>query len=140
MSDTYTVSCACCRTQIAARTGPIDDYGSPCSVCGSADRVVQITCEEVLTLRVRESVRTTLKEHGVRRPVLDEKSGDDWSHSRVKWVQLERRIDRANDRYIERVTDPDTGEVIHSRDEPLSLHLGHGDARRRTTESPGGEA
>jgi len=38
-------------------------------------------------------------------------------------------IDRERDCYLERVTDPQTGAVIHACDEPLSAHWGHGSAR-----------
>ena len=41
-------------------------------------------------------------------------------------AQHDRIIDREADRYIERVTAIDTGELVHECDEPLSQHRGHG--------------
>lgn len=49
-------------------------------------------------------------------------SGADWQHRQSRFVQKERLIDRDADRYFEKVTDPDTGEIIHHCDEPLSEH------------------
>jgi hypothetical protein len=45
-------------------------------------------------------------------------------------VRVERTFDRENDRYFERVTLYDSGEVIHYSDEPLSEHKGHGSAKK----------
>lgn len=41
-----------------------------------------------------------------------------------------REIDRAGNRYYERITDPH-GNVVREVDEPLSEHRGRGSARRR---------
>jgi hypothetical protein len=41
----------------------------------------------------------------------------------------ERRLDKREDTYHERVEDED-GNVIHACDEPLSEHRGHGSARK----------
>jgi hypothetical protein len=38
----------------------------------------------------------------------------------------ERTFDRDADRYTEKVTMLDTGEVICNKDQPLSEHTGHG--------------
>jgi hypothetical protein len=52
-------------------------------------------------------------------------------------VHREETEDRKNNRYTETVIDPDTGEIIHQADEPLSDHLGHGSAKKeRDTSSP----
>jgi len=45
----------------------------------------------------------------------------------VKRVQ---EIDRENDEYKESVTNAETGEIIHSCEEPLSSHTGHGSAKK----------
>jgi len=61
--------------------------------------------------------------------------GDPFSHGTGRWVKKERRIDRASDRYVERVTDPVTGEIVHECDELLSEHRGHGSVKPKA-ESP----
>jgi len=55
--------------------------------------------------------------------------GADWSRNLKRFVQKQRVIDRESDRYVERVADPDTGEVLRDVDEPLSAHRGHGSAK-----------
>ena len=61
--------------------------------------------------------------------VVDEKVGTDWSYEFKKFVEFHRIIDKENDRYYERIVDPDTGDVIREVDEPLSTHQGHGSAK-----------
>lgn len=41
----------------------------------------------------------------------------------------ERVIDRSGDKYFEKVTICDSGEVYHQCEEPLSSHWGHGSAK-----------
>ena len=53
------------------------------------------------------------------------KSGADFWRDKLRWVHLERFIDRDNARYFEKVTDPETGGVIHQCNEPLPEHRGH---------------
>jgi hypothetical protein len=55
--------------------------------------------------------------------------GDTLQHATGKYAHHERLIDRKNDLYREHVEDPDTGEVIHHNEEPLSEHRGHGSAK-----------
>lgn len=58
-------------------------------------------------------------------------TGSEYSQSLGRYVRKERIIDRENDRYRERVVDPETGEVLHEADEPLSEHQGYGSDKRR---------
>lgn len=46
-------------------------------------------------------------------------------------VYKRRLIDHRNDEYEEHVVDPDTGETIYERKEPLSQHTGRGSAKRK---------
>ena len=41
-------------------------------------------------------------------------------------ADVERVFDRGFDRYTEKVTLRDSGEMLHMTDEPLSEHIGHG--------------
>ena len=47
-----------------------------------------------------------------------------------KYMQKERLIDHDNDRYREKVVDPETGKTIHKCDEALSEHRNHGSAKK----------
>ncbi|GGC77821.1 hypothetical protein GCM10011382_04710 [Vreelandella lutescens] len=61
--------------------------------------------------------------------------GDDLRKSDGKWMQKSRVIDKSKDKYVEKVIDPETGEVVHLCKEPLSKHFGHGSAKFKTDEN-----
>ena len=65
------------------------------------------------------------------KPEFDEIQGSDWSHDRKRFVSKHRIVDKKNDRYIEKVVDDVTGEVIVDCYEPLSQHKGHGSAKSK---------
>lgn len=57
--------------------------------------------------------------------------GDQVEHETGRWIFKERRVDKDASPawYFERITDPETGKVIHECSEPLERHTGHGSAR-----------
>lgn len=55
-------------------------------------------------------------------------------------VNVRRIFDRENDRYIEVVCIEETGEVIHEKDEPLSVHMGHGSAKAKDVKKKSNKA
>jgi hypothetical protein len=61
----------------------------------------------------------------------EQQAGDSFSFDRQKWVTLERTYFRLNNWYFKRITDPDTGEIISYKNEPLTNHQGYGDARKK---------
>jgi hypothetical protein len=61
--------------------------------------------------------------------------GDDMYRDTGKWNYLERVFDYENDYYIEKITDPLTGEIIKECKEPLSEHKGHGSAKFKKTDN-----
>ena len=69
------------------------------------------------------------KQPGVRKALSEQWVGDDIERSTARWVKKERLIDRAHNWYREIVTDLETGNVIHSCEEPLSSHQRHGSAK-----------
>lgn len=46
------------------------------------------------------------------------------------WMRRVQIIDRRGNRYVKRVEDPETGEVVRNVDEPLTEHRGYGSAKR----------
>lgn len=74
-----------------------------------------------------------VKHPGQKKHHVEMKYGPSPSHRFGKPVNHERLIDRANDRYFEKVSNYETGEVIHHADEPLSKHQGHGSAKKGKT-------
>lgn len=60
------------------------------------------------------------------RPIYETKSVPDHNRDRGKLVHREQVIDRERDVYSEKITDYESGEIIHQISEPLSKHIGHG--------------
>jgi len=52
-------------------------------------------------------------------------------HEIQRWMRRVMSFDKRTDRYEEEVTNPETGEVVYRRSEPLSQHVGHGSAKQR---------
>ena len=98
-----------------------------CIKCGSNRRTYRVAVIETVTARDGHGLKG--KRQGHKKPYIEERSCPDYSRSREKFVHLQRTIDRDNDHYFEKVTDYDSGEVIHHCEEPLSQHRGHGDAK-----------
>jgi hypothetical protein len=57
-------------------------------------------------------------------------SEPNWSRRYNKWMERLKVEDWRHDRYTEVARDPDTGEIVHECEEPLSEHQGHGSARQ----------
>ena len=108
--------CAECGEMLPFRMD--DEEIMPCPVCGSTRRI-EDDIKEKMTFRA--------KPHGATgRQELEITLGDDFHRKERKWKKIKRVIDRGNDHYEERVVDPKTGETVHSCQEPLSVHTGHG--------------
>jgi hypothetical protein len=85
------------------------------------------------TLEMHDSVCFKLKGTGRKKPIAEGRSGQEFFRNGQRWVNKERLIDRgANPKwYREMITDSVTGEVIHTCDEPLDQHVGHGSAKTK---------
>jgi hypothetical protein len=83
------------------------------------------------TLQIKEDPRGT---NSRKRRLLHQFSGSALRRSRGDMVDKTQIIDRENDRYLEHVVDPTTGEIIRHCDEPLTQH--HNAMERRATASP----
>lgn len=105
---------------------PSDDptQRKPCASCGRTKRSYQVVIVASLTLR--GGLRRKAKSPGDKRPHFEAFDGPNPSRDLGKLVHREQVIDRENDRYFERVTDYDTGKLLHECEEPLSQHSGHG--------------
>ena len=104
----------------------------PCPRCGNTARA--------FTETIIDGLRILDSQHGrLKRPSLpsDKKlrwesfAGYEFSHDRQKMVHKVRIFDKDADEYVERVTDIETGEVIHECVEPFTKHFGHGTAKKK---------
>lgn len=66
---------------------------------------------------------------GWNKSFIETFTGADWSHRLQRFVRKDRILDRDNDRYVEKVVDPETGEVLRDVEQPLSEHQGRGSAK-----------
>jgi hypothetical protein len=96
-------------------------------MCGSTRRSYCEYVQEALALHERIGLK--VKRPGFKKPVHEQIVGAEPTHSTGKLVDKIRIIDRLNDKYFERITDPTTCEILYERDEPLSHHFGRGTAR-----------
>jgi len=69
------------------------------------------------------------KHQGKGKPFFEARVGADFYFKDSEWRHLERIIDRDNNLYYEKISNPTTGELISRVEEPLIEHRGHGSAR-----------
>ena len=98
----------------------------PCDLCGGNSLLIEVADQ----VEIREMLGMNAKAIGQKKPFLEINSGDELRICKGDWVTKERRIDRQNDLYMERVVDGN-GNVIHEVAERLSDHVDHGSARKR---------
>ena len=128
-----------------------EPQGEPCPSCGATRRTRGIVQEATATGKASTSKTvgknlsaTAEGRAGMRgkarsgeagkpggKPWLTTMSEPSWSHDRQKWLHREKTENRRDNRYTEVVKDPDTGEIVHEVDAPLTDHQGHGSARRK---------
>lgn len=53
-----------------------------------------------------------------------------FTHRLGIWSNRLKMEDKRSDKYLEIVTNPETGEILHRCKEPLSQHRGHGSAKQ----------
>jgi hypothetical protein len=97
----------------------------PCPECGSGARYIRFADSEARVM-VRSTVR---RRPDQKKTPVESKQGDELSVGTGRWVRVHRIIDRRRNLYYEKVHDPDTREILHEVEEPLTEHRGHGSAR-----------
>jgi len=123
-ADSVEVLCGKCRARLDEDPAAPEDSRKPCPSCDSLSRHVNIAVSATVALHSKISLKG--KRPGLKRPFIEQTFGDDLHRKSQRWMQFHRVIDRLRNWYSERVTDPESGEVIHSCEEPLTDHRGHG--------------
>ena len=123
-----TVVCTDCGALIDTATDTPENR-TPCTACGKIRRTFNMFIEEKIILR--DGLGMKAKRPGESRPYVEDKAMPSFSHRLGKHVLREQVIDRDNNRYFEKVSDYESGEIIHHSEEPLSEHRGHGTAKEK---------
>jgi hypothetical protein len=123
------VKCGSCGQPLNERTDLPVEERRPCPSCGSVARAFAIE----LNADMGVHAQLGLKAHrqGKGRPFQEQIAGEDLHRGTGRWYQKRRVIDRENDRYVEHISDPATGEIIRDVDERLTEHRDHGSAKDR---------
>ena len=126
--ETGGVECNSCGQSLPdARPDDPAEGSPPCPACGSMSRLVKVYLHDEVTFHtdlVLKKRTPGFKSGGRSRPAQEQWSGDEQSADGI-WRDRQRVVDRENNRYVERMTDPN-GTVIRDVDEPLDQHLRHG--------------
>lgn len=124
-----TVKCGKCGTQLDEDTSTSTETLLPCPACNSLTRAIDVTVHDSVTIREKLGLKGRHADGG--KPFIEQVHGADLHRDTGTWRYLDRIIDRENDKYYEVVKDPETGEILHECQEPLSKHRGHGAAKRK---------
>lgn len=123
-------TCGNCGQIIDLPPNDFSQPASPCPRCGSTKQNIKISISEEIT--VRECLKGKVKDKNYpskKNPRKEFVIGDEVSKSDGKWMKKERIIDKEKNQYKEVVIDSSTGEIIHSTNEELKKHVGHGSAK-----------
>lgn len=112
--------------------------GIKCQFCGAPLKMVAVVKDEIDVEGMIDTVFIDAidKENGKKKrdyKVVEGMYGAEYCESRDKCIHKERLIDRVNDKYYEKVVDPDNNEVMRYCEESLTEHYGHGSDRSRHT-------
>jgi tRNA U54 and U55 pseudouridine synthase Pus10 len=106
----------------------------PCPVCGSLARKFEEAILETMTLgtdmQTKAFTAGLSRRKGLR---FESKDGDSFSVSLGRFVKRYQLVNHEAKRYVKKVVDPLTGEVLRDVDEPLPDHQNRGSARERDT-------
>ncbi len=135
MSDNVSISVKCsdCGEKLPSEWAHLETI-KKCPICNSIKQTIEMGITEVAGIEIHDSLRAKGKDsnfNSKRNPRYDLFAGDDLRKSDGKWMKKTRIIDKNNNKYIEKVIDPETGEIVHENEEPLSDHYGHGSAKTK---------
>lgn len=128
-SPIASVECAKCGAELGERDNVPVENRTKCPRCGDTARVFKVTLSS--TIKITNSLRGKARDAAGGKPFTEFKSEDSFSRKLGILAKRYMRIDRRNNRYIEEVIDPESGDTIHFCDEPLTEHQGHGSARKK---------
>jgi DNA-directed RNA polymerase subunit RPC12/RpoP len=128
MEDSQTITCANCGRQLEEDSSETDENRPLCPDCGSTAQVIHVRVHDGATFHERLGLKG--RHLGEKKPFIEQVRGADLQRKTGNIMHKSRIIDRENDLYHEKITDPRTGEVVHECKEPLSRHRGHGSDKK----------
>jgi hypothetical protein len=81
-------------------------------------------------LSMKPQLRYKARHSWSRDPFVEGIQGFDLYRKIGKWMKKVWVVDRKKNLYTEIVMGPNTNEIVHSCEEPLSSHIGHGSAKK----------
>ena len=124
------VRCAGCGFEIVESENLPETKRTPCPQCGSLGRALVRVLTDAVGMDDRHRMKLKGGERTTsRKPGREIMQGHDFHRKSSVWNYLYRLIDRMNDWYHKKITDPKTGKTIHECQEPLSNHEGRGSAK-----------
>ena len=121
------VQCSNCKRVLDESSSLPPEQRQPCPKCGSLIRTFNVEVSETVAAKTKLGLKH--RRPGIKKPIYEEVSGDDLHRNTRLWSKLVRIIDRQNNRYVEKITNAETGECIRSVDELLTAHKGRGSAK-----------
>lgn len=118
------ITCSQCGQELPARE--VGDR-SACPKCGATARTVKL--ELKAEAKVFAGLRAIAFSRSKSKWFAKLLSEPTWQYIRKLWAHRFKMEDKKNDRYVEHVVNSQTGEVLHSCDEKLTEHQGHGSAK-----------
>jgi hypothetical protein len=108
------------------------DRRSPCPSCGSKARLYAIELYGEIGFREKLKAKIRHGKAGEVTPFLELQTGDDFYRKTGEWNRREKLEDRENDRYVEHIVNPKTGEIAHHCEEPQGNIKAMAPRERRT--------
>jgi hypothetical protein len=110
------------------------DLGSvgPCPTCNrSAGKDVYVTMTTKVVVTSSMEARGIEQGKGRSKYFVRIQQLQELFRKTGRMHEVQRTVDRRNDRYYEHIVDMETGEVVRHKDEPLSGHVAERDLRRK---------
>jgi hypothetical protein len=105
-------------------------YIDPCEVCGkNAGKNVYVTMTAKVEVVPGMEARGIEPGKGRSKYFVRVQQRQELFRKTGQMHDVERVVDRRNDRYYEHIVDVETGEVVRHKDEPLSEHVAERDLR-----------
>jgi DNA-directed RNA polymerase subunit RPC12/RpoP len=128
-ANSISYKCSDCKREI-------EKSSIECPFCGSKNKLVSVVVKEKFKIEdhikghVKSKEKTKKQPGKKKKPYFEHIFGDYFHFDSKKWNWLNRIIDRKNDFYKEEFKNKKTDKIVHSCEEPLSEHTGHGSAKK----------